>query len=158
MSQLGIKAWKNARDDTGLTPEDYAQKRGHISYIQMVQHKIDQRLPKAHVSVAIPSRPSATDTVGKHTNQIKPTDQTTFDVEKSRQSINQPLSCGQCAHQVHQLTNRPRTNKYLSTRPAMLSLVAIAAVCVCVGLILKSPPHVGCMKPFLWEKILWGPT
>ncbi|CAL4964034.1 unnamed protein product [Urochloa decumbens] len=156
--QLGIKAWKNARDGTGLTPEDYAQKRGHISYIQMVQDKIDQRLPKAHVSVSIPSRPSATDTVRKHASQQKSTDQTTFDVEKSSRSINQPLSCVQCVHQVHQLAYRPRTNRFFSTRPAMLSLVAIAAVCVCVGLIMKSPPQVSSMKPFLWEKIRWGPN
>ncbi|KAF8724310.1 hypothetical protein HU200_021339 [Digitaria exilis] len=154
--QLGIKAWKNARDDTGLTPEDYAQKRGHISYMQMVQDKIDQRLPKAQVSVAIPSRPSATDTVGKHASQMKSTAQTRFDVESQR-SISQLLSCGQCVRQV-QLTYGPRTNKFLSTRPAMLSLVAIAAVCVCVGLIMKSPPQVGSMKPFLWDKIRWGPN
>uniref|UniRef100_A0A0A9D7Q3 SPL1 n=1 Tax=Arundo donax TaxID=35708 RepID=A0A0A9D7Q3_ARUDO len=68
--QLGIKTWKNARDATGFTPEDYARKRGHISYIQMVQGKIDSRIPKAHVSVAI------------STGQMKSTDQTTFDVEK----------------------------------------------------------------------------
>lgn len=148
--------WKTARDDTGLTPEDYAQKRGHISYIQMVQDKIDRRLPKAHVSVAIPSRPSATDTITKHASHLKSTDQTAFDVEKSARSIiNQPLSCGQC---VHQLAYRPRTNRFFSTRPAMLSLVAIAAVCVCVGLIMKSPPQVSSMKPFLWEKITWGPN
>ncbi|TKW12329.1 hypothetical protein SEVIR_5G029400v4 [Setaria viridis] len=154
--QLGIKVWKTARDDTGLTPEDYAQKRGHISYIQMVQDKIDRRLPKAHVSVAIPSRPSATDTITKHASHLKSTDQTAFDVEKSARSIiNQPLSCGQC---VHQLAYRPRTNRFFSTRPAMLSLVAIAAVCVCVGLIMKSPPQVSSMKPFLWEKITWGPN
>ncbi|XP_025819594.1 squamosa promoter-binding-like protein 1 isoform X4 [Panicum hallii] len=156
--QLGIKAWKNARDDTGFTPEDYAQKRGHISYIQMVQDKIDRRLPKAHVSVAIPSRASAPDTVRKHGSQLKSTDQTTFNVEKSPQSISQPLSCRQCVHQDHQLAYRPRTNRFFSTRPAMLSLVAIAAVCVCVGLIMKSPPHVSSMKPFLWEKIRWGPN
>lgn len=156
MSQLGIKAWKSARDDTGLTPEDYAQKRGHISYIQMVQDKIDQRLPKAQVSAAIPSRPSATDTVGKHASQMKSTDRTTFDVESQR-AINQLLSCGQCVRQV-QLAYGPRTNKFLSTRPAMLSLVAIAAVCVCVGLIMKSLPQVGSMKPFLWDKIRWGPN
>ena len=124
----------------------------------MVQDKIDRRLPKSHVSVAIPSRPSAPDTVRKHGSQLKPTDQTTFNVEKSPRSINQPLSCRLCVHQVHQLAYRPQTTRFFSTRPAMLSLVAIAAVCVCVGLIMKSPPHVNSMKPFLWEKIRWGPN
>ncbi|XP_062197112.1 squamosa promoter-binding-like protein 1 [Phragmites australis] len=152
--QLGIKAWKNARDDTGFTPEDYARKRGHISYIQMVQDKIDSRIPKANVSVAIPSGPSTTDTIGKHASRLKSPDQTTFDVEKSQRSIKQPLSCREC---VQQLVYRPRTNRFLSNRPAMLSLVAIAAVCVCVGLIMKSPPQVGFMRPFIWEHINWGP-
>jgi hypothetical protein len=157
--QLGIIAWKNARDDTGLTPEDYAKKRGHVSYIQMVQDKIDRRLPKVHVSVAIPTRPSTTDTITKHASHLKSTDQTAFDVEKSARSIiiNEPLSCRQCV-QVHQLAYQPRTNRIFSTRPAMLSLVAIAAVCVCVGLIMKSPPQVSFMKPFLWDKIHWGPN
>ncbi|XP_062208953.1 squamosa promoter-binding-like protein 1 isoform X2 [Phragmites australis] len=152
--QLGIKAWKNARDATGFTPEDYARKRGHISYIKMVQDKIDSRIPKAHVSVAIPSGPSTTNAIGKHAIQLKSTDQTTFDVEKGQQSIKQPLSCRQC---VQHLGYHPRTNRFLSNRSAVLSLVAIAAVCVCVGLLMKSPPQVGIMKPFLWDHINWGP-
>ncbi|KAJ1283431.1 hypothetical protein BS78_03G128100 [Paspalum vaginatum] len=156
--QLGIKVWKNARDATGFTPEDYARKRGHLSYVQIVQDKIDRRVPKAHVSVSIPSRLSTTDTVGKNASGLKSVDQTTFGVEKRQQSTNQPLSCRQCAQQVQQLAYRPWTNRFLSNRPAMLSLVAIAAVCVCVGLIMKSPPQVGSMKPFLWDKIRWGPT
>lgn len=154
--QLGIKVWKNARDATGFTPEDYARKSGHISYIQMVQDKIDRRVPRAHVSVSIPSRVATTDTVGKNASGFKSVDKTTFSVEKGQQSINQTLSCGQCVQQ--QLAYRPRTSRFLSNRPAMLSLVAIAAVCVCVGLLMKSPPQVGSMRPFIWDKIRWGPT
>ncbi|KAK3164172.1 hypothetical protein QOZ80_1AG0013720 [Eleusine coracana subsp. coracana] len=151
--QMGINVWKNARDATGFTPEDYARKRGFISYIQMVQEKIDQRIPKAHLSVAIAGRPCTIDIVGKHTSRLNSTDKITFDVEKC--SIKQPLSCNQC---VQQLRYRPQTSRFLSNRPAVLSLVAIAAVCVCVGLLMKSPPYVGCMRPFLWEHIKWGPT
>ncbi|KAK3160649.1 hypothetical protein QOZ80_1BG0062500 [Eleusine coracana subsp. coracana] len=151
--QMGINVWKNARDATGFTPEDYARKRGFISYIQMVQEKIDQRIPKAHLSVAIAGGPCTTDIVGKHISRLNSTDKITFDVEKC--SIKQPLSCNQC---VQQLRYRPQTSRFLSNRPAVLSLVAIAAVCVCVGLLMKSPPYVGCMRPFLWEHIKWGPT
>ncbi|KAL6627744.1 hypothetical protein ACP70R_031470 [Stipagrostis hirtigluma subsp. patula] len=152
--QLGIKAWKHAHDANGFTPEDYARKIGHISYIQMIQDKINSRMPRAHVSFVIPSRPSTADTIGKHANQLKYSDQTTFDLEKSRQSMKQPMSCRQC---VQQLAFRPQTNRFLSNRPVVLSLVAIAAVCVCVGLIMKSPPQVGFMRPFLWRNIRWGP-
>ncbi|AQK89115.1 Squamosa promoter-binding protein-like (SBP domain) transcription factor family protein [Zea mays] len=153
--QLGIKAWKNARDATGFTPEEYAAKRGNISYIQMVQDKIDRRVTRAHVSVTIPS---TIDTVGKHGSRMKPADQITFGVEKKQLSINQTLSCRQCVQQAQQLAFHPRTNRFLSNRTAMLSLVSIAAVCVCVGLIMKSLPQVGCMKPFLWDNIRWGPN
>lgn len=154
MFQLGIKAWKNARDATGFTPEEYARDRGHISYIQMVQDKIDKRVSRAHVSVTIPT---TIGTVGKHASRLKSGDQITFDVEKNQLSINQTLSCRQCVQQVQQLAFQPRTNRFLSNRPAMLSLVAIAAVCVCVGLLMKSPPQVACMRPFVWDHVRWGP-
>ncbi|KAF0916957.1 hypothetical protein E2562_015128 [Oryza meyeriana var. granulata] len=153
--QLGIKAWKNARDATGLTPEDYARKRGHKSYIQMVQNKIDSRLPKAHVSVTITSCPSTTDNAEKHVSRSKPTDETAFDVEKGQQSAKPPQSCRQC---LPELAYRHHANRFLSTRPAVLSLVAIAAVCVCVGLIMQGPPHIGGMRgPFRWNSLRSGP-
>uniref|UniRef100_A0A0E0FKF9 SBP-type domain-containing protein n=1 Tax=Oryza nivara TaxID=4536 RepID=A0A0E0FKF9_ORYNI len=154
--QLGIKAWKNARDATGLTPEDYARKRGHESYIEMVQNKIDSRLPKAHVSVTISSTTSTTDFTEKHASQSKTTDQTAFDVEKGQQiSTKPPLSCRQC---LPELAYRHHLNRFLSTRPAVLSLVAIAAVCVCVGLIMQGPPHIGGMRgPFRWNSLRSGP-
>jgi hypothetical protein len=155
MPQMGINVWKNVRDATGFTPEDYARRRGFISYIQMVQEKIDMKIPRAHVSVAIASEPSTTSSVGKHTGRLKYTDKTTFDVEKSHCNVRRQLSCNQC---VQRLSYRPQTSRFLSNRPAVLSLVAIAAVCVCVGLLMKSPPHVACMRPFLWEHIKWGPT
>ncbi|XP_015688066.1 squamosa promoter-binding-like protein 1 isoform X3 [Oryza brachyantha] len=153
--QLGIKAWKNARDATGLTPEDYAQKRGHNSYIQMVQNKIDSRLPKAHVSVPMTGSLSTTDIAEKHSNRSKPTDQIAFDVEKGQQSAKPPPICRQC---LPEPAYRHHANRFLSTRPAVLSLVAIAAVCVCVGLIMQGPPHIGGMRgPFRWNSLLSGP-
>ncbi|XP_020160961.1 squamosa promoter-binding-like protein 1 isoform X2 [Aegilops tauschii subsp. strangulata] len=148
--QLGIKTWKNARDATGYTPEDYARRRGHTSYIKMVENKINSRLPAAHVSVAM----TTTGIAEKHTDDGRPrsTEQTVFDVEKS------PPGCRQCV-QLQHIAYRPCPNRFLSNRPAVLSLVAIAAVCVCVGLIMQSPPVIrGLPGPFLWNHIRWGPT
>ncbi|VAI72867.1 unnamed protein product [Triticum turgidum subsp. durum] len=148
--QLGIKTWKNARDASGYTPEDYARRRGHTSYIQMVQNKINSRLPAAHVSVSM----TTTGIAEKHADAGRPrsTDQTVFDVEKS------PPGCRQCV-QLQHIAYRPCPNSFLSNRPAVLSLVAIAAVCVCVGLIMQSPPVIrGLPGPFLWNHIRWGPT
>ena len=53
--QVGIEAWKSARDSTGSTPEDYARLRGHYSYIHLVQRKINKRSAAGHVVVEIPS-------------------------------------------------------------------------------------------------------
>ncbi|KAM3209254.1 hypothetical protein ACQJBY_063751 [Aegilops geniculata] len=148
--QLGIKTWKNARDATGYTPEDYARRRGHTSFIKIVENKIDSRLPAAHVSVAM----TTTGIAEKHADAGRPrsTDQTVFDVEKS------PPGCRQCV-QLQHIACRPFPNRFLSNRPAVLSLVAIAAVCVCVGLIMQSPPVIrGLPGPFLWNHIRWGPT
>ncbi|XP_044956142.1 squamosa promoter-binding-like protein 1 isoform X2 [Hordeum vulgare subsp. vulgare] len=148
--QLGIKAWKNARDATGYTPEDYARRRGHTSYIQMVQNKINRGLPAAHVSVSM----TTTGITEEHADAGRPksTDQTIFDVEKSLPG------CRQCV-QLQHIAYRPCPNRFLSNRPAVLSLVAIATVCVCVGLIMQSPPVVrGMPGPFLWNRLRWGPT
>ncbi|CAM0881042.1 unnamed protein product [Alopecurus aequalis] len=155
--QIGLKTWKNARDATGYTPEDYARRRGHISYIQMVENKINSRLPEAHVSVSMTSSPSTTHTTKKHGDRSKSIDQTAFHVEKSKYNDKQSPSCRQCV-QLQNIAYHPRPSRFLSNRPAVLSLVAIAAVCVCVGLIMQSPPTVGGLRsPFDWNSMRWGP-
>lgn len=154
--QIGLKTWKNARDATGYTPEDYARRRGHISYIQMVQNKINSRLPEAHVSVSMTSNSSTTHIAEKHVGRSKSINQTAFHVEKSKHNKQSP-SCRECV-QLQHIAYHPRPNRFLSNRPAVLSLVAIAAVCVCVGLIMQSPPTVGGVKgPFDWNSMRWGP-
>uniref|UniRef100_A0ACD5VS03 Uncharacterized protein n=2 Tax=Avena sativa TaxID=4498 RepID=A0ACD5VS03_AVESA len=155
--QLGLRTWKNGRDATGYTPEDYARRRGHLSYIQMVQNKINSRLPEGHVSVSMTSSPSTTHITEKHVGRSKPINQTEFHVEKSKNNDKQSPSCGQCV-QLQHIAYRPSPNRFLSNRPAVLSLVAIAAVCVCVGLIMQSPPTVsGVRGPFNWNSLRWGP-
>lgn len=48
-------------------------------------------------------------------------------------------------------------SKSLPYRPAMLSMVAIAAVCVCVALLFKSCPEVlYVFGPFRWELLKYG--
>ncbi|KAI4344714.1 hypothetical protein L6164_011908 [Bauhinia variegata] len=49
------------------------------------------------------------------------------------------------------------TRTALVYRPAMLSMVAIAAVCVCAALLFKSSPRVYYVfQPFTWEKLKYG--
>ncbi|KAL9253914.1 Squamosa promoter-binding-like protein [Drosera capensis] len=41
--KIGMETWKNARDSTDSTPEDYARLSGRYAYIHLVQKKIIKR-------------------------------------------------------------------------------------------------------------------
>ncbi|GAA0152189.1 hypothetical protein LIER_10730 [Lithospermum erythrorhizon] len=146
--EVGIEAWKNSRDRTGSTPEDYARLRGHYSYIHLVQRKINKRAPTGHVVVDVPV------TISEGTINIKQDEvaSTAFDITGAQlRSMQRP--CGLCVQKVAFGYNR-RSFLY---RPAMLSMVAIAAVCVCVALLFKSSPEVlYVFRPFRWETLEYG--
>lgn len=145
---MGIEAWKNARDSTGSTPEDYARLRGHYTYIHLVQKKINKRQGAAHVVVEIPST-----TTENNTNQKQNESSTTFEIGKA-EVIRRQAPCKLCDNKF---SCRTAVGKSLVYRPAMLSMVAIAAVCVCVALLFKSSPEVICMfRPFRWESLDFG--
>jgi hypothetical protein len=122
-------------DRQNKTPAELAQERGHTSYTQLVQNKIDLILKKAqgdagsHASVRLSGH---------------------LDIEKGY------LHCKRCT-QEEQVTHRPAVSGFLVYRPAVLTMVCVAAVCVCVGLILKTPPFVKFVKgPFLWDSLEQG--
>ncbi|KAK2418891.1 squamosa promoter-binding protein [Trifolium repens] len=145
---VGIEAWNSIRDSTGSTPEDYARLRGHYTYIHLVQKKINKRQGGPHVVVEIPSNLTMFDT-----SQKKDESSTTFEIgnagvrslQKNCKLCDQKLSC------------RTAVGKSFAYRPAMLSMVAIAAVCVCVALLFKSSPEVlYIFQPFRWESLEYG--
>ncbi|KAL2326712.1 hypothetical protein Fmac_025770 [Flemingia macrophylla] len=145
---VGIEAWKNARDSTGSTPEDYARLRGHYTYIHLVQKKISKRQGAAHVVVEIPSN-----TTESNTNQKQNESATSFEIGKAEVRLSQ-RHCKLCDNKS---SCRTAVGRSLVYRPAMLSMVAIAAVCVCVALLFKSSPEVICMfRPFRWENLDFG--
>ncbi|KAG4995745.1 hypothetical protein JHK84_026804 [Glycine max] len=145
---VGIEAWKNARDSTGSTPEDYARLRGHYAYIHLVQKKINKRQGAAHVVVEIPSN-----TTESNTNEKQNELSTTFEIGKAEVIRGQ----GHCKLCDKRISCRTAVGRSLVYRPAMLSMVAIAAVCVCVALLFKSSPEVICMfRPFRWENLDFG--
>lgn len=146
--QVGIEAWKNARDSTGSTPEDYARLRGHYAYIHLVQKKINKRHGAAHVVVEIPSN-----TTESNTNQKQNEASSSFEIGKPAVRLSQ-RPCKLCDSKM---SCRTAVGKSMVYRPAMLSMVAIAAVCVCVALLFKSSPEVICMfRPFRWETLDFG--
>ncbi|MBA0862258.1 hypothetical protein Goshw_006396 [Gossypium schwendimanii] len=148
--KVGIDAWKNARDSTGSTPEDYARLRGHYSYIHLVQKKISKRPPSGHVVVDIPSAVSDCST-----NQ-KPNNESTSSFEIGQLELRSiKRNCKLCDQKL--AYGYGTANRSLVYRPAMLSMVAVAAVCVCVALLFKSCPEVlYIFRPFRWELLDYG--
>lgn len=123
-------------DRQNKTPAELAWERAHTTYIQLVQNKIDLISKKAHVDTDTPDR---SDRLRGH-----------LDIEKGYPH------CNRCVQQV-QVAHRSTVSGFLVHRPAVLTLVCIAAVCVCVGLILKTPPFVKYVRgPFLWDSLERG--
>ncbi|XP_011079486.1 squamosa promoter-binding-like protein 1 [Sesamum indicum] len=143
--KVGIGAWKSALDSTGFTPEDYARLRGHYSYIHLVQRKINRRVSSGHVVVDI------SDTVSDSSINQKPNMEPPASFEIGIKGIQRP--CGVCAQNMAYRTG----SRTLLYRPAMLSMLAIAAVCVCVAILMKSLPRVlFVFRPFSWEMLEYG--
>ncbi|KAK9747565.1 hypothetical protein RND81_02G000800 [Saponaria officinalis] len=143
--KIGVEAWKNARDSTGASPEDYARLRGHYAYIHLVQRKMNRRPAAGQVVIDIPRECSEGDNAKKQEGAAS-----SFEI--GRVALMQ--SCKLCDGNRGYYGNVRTSMVY---RPAMLSLVAIAAVCVCVALLFKSMPTVVCLfQPFRWESLNYG--
>lgn len=146
---MGITAWKSSRDSTGFTPEDYARLRGHYSYIHLVQRKMNKRLSSSgHVIVEISEPYSDISLNEKPDESIV----STFGITRSKIARN-ARPCGVCDKKLAYRTG----GRTLVYKPVMLSMLAIAAVCVCVALLFKSSPQVlFVFRPFSWEMLEYG--
>ncbi|XP_010276543.1 PREDICTED: squamosa promoter-binding-like protein 1 [Nelumbo nucifera] len=149
---VGVDAWKNARDNTGFTPEDYARLRGHYSYIHLV-HKKAKKPEAGHVVLDIPGVLPDCNNNQKQMDGLPVGKGTSFQIDKTKLAVSR--YCKACDQR---LASYGTTSRSLVYRPAMLSMVAIAAVCVCVALLFKSSPEVLCVfPPFRWELLDYGP-
>ncbi|KZV33652.1 squamosa promoter-binding-like protein 1-like [Dorcoceras hygrometricum] len=144
---VGIDAWKNAKDSTGLTPHDYACFRGHYSYIHLVQRKLNKKLLNSHIVVDIPDNTVPAKQKIGNTSKLGKSG-VAFETERAQ-------SCSECERKMGSYGNwRSSVRIY---KPAMLSMVAIAAVCVCAALLFKTSPVVHpCFRPFRWELLKYG--
>lgn len=147
----------STRDKVGSTPKDYACSRGLNSYIQLVQRKIDKKLDR-RVVLDIPDAPidcSISSNKGMPSDRLKSARVPhSLQIEKMEQRAAHQ-SCKLCDQKLAYGNMRMRTS--LAYRPAMLSMVAIAAVCVCVALLFKSSPEVlYVFRPFRWELLKYG--
>lgn len=140
---VGLEAWRNSRDSSGLSPYDYASLRGHYNYIHLVQRKMKKKRSEKEGHVVVDMPPPAEFKVAGG-----------FETEKSVVTRG-VRSCRQCERKVaYYGGGRSSLAIY---KPAMLSMVAIAAVCVCVALLFKSSPQVMYVfQPFIWERLKYG--
>lgn len=150
--QVGINAWRNVRDSVGYTPEDYARMRGHESYIQLVQKKLNTKIGKHYFVVNIHS-----DNHPKYTDADKPF-KPSFGIAKSKlMRSSQKPCCNLCSRQL--MAHHNSMARTLLYRPAMLAMVGVATVCVCVGILFKTMPEVFFVSPsFRWELLGYGST
>lgn len=150
---MGIEAWKYARDGTGLTPNDYACLRGRYSYLHIVQRKISKKLESGQVVLDIPGTILDSNSKQKQSDGHKSSKVASLETEKIEIKAMQ----GHC--KLCEMKLAYGNTRSLVYRPAMLSMVAIAAVCVCVALLFKSSPEVVYVfQPFRWELLKYGPS
>ncbi|KAK7328546.1 hypothetical protein VNO77_22656 [Canavalia gladiata] len=148
---VGTEAWKSAQDTTGLTPNDYASLRGYYSYIQLVQRKTKKKCASQHV-LDIPGTIVDSNTKQKQSDGHRSSKVSSLQTEKIDTTA-MPHHCGLCQRKLVY----GGMSRALVYRPAMLSMVAIAAVCVCVALLFKSSPKVYYVfQPFSWESLEYG--
>lgn len=136
------------RDDTGFTPEDYARQRGNDAYLNLVQKKIDKHLSKGHVVLGVPSSMCPVITDG-----VKPGD-VSLEICKSMPMAAPMAKCHLCSSQAL-LHPRSAVRTFLY-RPAMLTMMGVAVVCVCVGILLHTLPKVYAAPTFRWELLERG--
>ncbi|CAL5338028.1 unnamed protein product [Camellia sinensis] len=151
---VGINAWKGTHDSTGLTPNDYACLRGYYSYVNLVQKKINKKKSgNEHVVLDIPGALLAHNIKQKLMDGHRSAKVASLHTENGEMKPIQQ-HCKLCEQKMAYRNPRASLAIY---KPAMLSMVAIAAVCVCVALLFKSSPEVHCVfQPFRWELLKYG--
>lgn len=134
-----------------MTPYDYACLQSRYSYVHLVQRKISKTLESGHVVLDIPGVILDRNGKQKQSEAYKPSRVASLETEKIEMKAIL-RHCKLCAQKPAYGNTRS-----LVYRPAMLSMVAVAAVCVCVALLFKSTPEVlFVFQPFRWELLKFG--
>jgi hypothetical protein len=137
------------RDETGFTPEDYARQRGNDAYMNLVQKKIDKHLVKGHVVLGVPSSICPVITDG-----VKPGDISLEICKSMPMSPSSTTRCNICSRQARMYPSSfAKTFLY---RPAMFTVMGVAVICVCVGILLHTLPKVYAAPNFRWELLERG--
>lgn len=127
------------------TPYMYALSGNHHSYNKLVARKIGDR-NNGQVTIPVTDSEISLD---------QPWNLTASNGKVSTQPL-QARSCAQC----YIINNRRFVipgSQGLLHRPYIHSMLAIAAVCVCVCLLFRGLPQIGSVAPFEWENVDYGP-
>ncbi|XP_017699940.2 squamosa promoter-binding-like protein 15 [Phoenix dactylifera] len=143
--EIGLNFWDSVRDDSGQSPYMYATMKNNHSYNSLVARKLaDTRNGQVSISVG-------NEDISLHKSWI------TGEEDRPAAQPSQAVSCARCAMAgAGWLGRTPRTRGLLA-RPYVHSMLAIAAVCVCVCLFFRGSPQIGSVAPFKWENLDFGP-
>ncbi|KAL9225687.1 hypothetical protein vseg_001581 [Gypsophila vaccaria] len=133
--EIGLQSWKSLLDDNGQSPSAYATMRNDHSLNSLVAQKlVDRRSGQVSLSIR---------------NEVFESSELP-DVRQrsSLQMAKKPDSCSKCAMMTY--TRMPGSHGMLH-RPFIHSMLAIAAVCVCVCLFFKSMS-----APLNWANFDYG--
>ncbi|MCO5553146.1 hypothetical protein L7F22_006667 [Adiantum nelumboides] len=156
-AEIWATAWTSAKDASGQTPLMYALSRGNDGYVEMVQGKLQKPGSKnGHFNEGTTAKPPHL-ALNIGDENVK----SSFASSQKSLPIKQVQSCSCRAREAqltHSLPLRIRgLNKGFMYRPFVLSMLAVAAVCVCVGVLMRGSPDVSFMEgPFVWESISFG--
>lgn len=137
--KIGMNCWDSILDESGQTPYMYASQRNNHSYNKLVSRKlVDKKNGQVSINIA------------NDTSMDK-----SWIVPDSRRL---EVVCSKCAF-MEKVRGRPMARaRGLLGRPYVHSMLAIAAVCVCVCLLFRGSPQIGSVAPFKWENLDFGPS
>ncbi|KAK4428241.1 Squamosa promoter-binding-like protein 14 [Sesamum alatum] len=144
--EVGLRSWNSVLDANGLSPYAYALMRNNHSYNALVARKLADR-NNCQISVSV------NDEVG----------QFELEMDKDKRTIShlneKQKSCTRCAIvAAYGYRERFPGSHGLLQRPYIHSMLLVAAVCVCVCVFLRGHPYIGCVGPFAWENLGYGPS
>uniref|UniRef100_A0A1D1ZCN6 Squamosa promoter-binding-like protein 15 n=1 Tax=Anthurium amnicola TaxID=1678845 RepID=A0A1D1ZCN6_9ARAE len=141
--EIGLNFWNSVVDDSGQSPYTYALMRNNHSYNGLVARKLaDKRNGQVSITVG-----------NEETAQANPS----FSRELDKPNLQSfETTCSRCAMlETRRIRSTFRLQGFLQL-PYINSILAIAAVCVCVSVFLRGAPELGSVAPFMWEKLGCG--
>ncbi|KAI3871330.1 hypothetical protein MKW92_033033 [Papaver armeniacum] len=141
--KVGIDCWYSLYDANGQSPYDYASMRNNHYYNRMVDRKVAVR-KQGQVSIDIEDNE-----ISSSHQQQQQQPQPQLQLVQGRRR-----PCSRCAvvPPTRRFMRMPGTQGLLHV-PYVHSMLAIAAMCVCVCLLMRGSPQIGDIPPFMWAHL-----